>query len=506
MVLVMTNKISHKIIFGVALVSITVIGIFSLQTSRSVRTALMTQIDDTANQLSETIKSSTKYDMLLNQRKHIHRIIDTISRQEGIEKIRIFNKEGVVNYSSDKTEIGKMVDKKAESCYACHAANQPIEKLPINERTRTFVNEADHENFGIINPIYNEPGCWQADCHAHAEARKVLGVLDVTLSLEEVEAQIQTTQNNLIILACSAVVAISFIIWLLMKNLVGKPVGNLVLATNKIAGGDLNYKIKLKQNDELGQLGKSFNDMTEKLTKAQQQLYQSEKLASLGRLAAGVAHEINNPLTGVLTYASFLQKRIQEPETKSDLDVIVRETKRCREIVKGLLDFARQAPPQKSNINLNDVIHHSLHILDNQLCLKNINVKTGLAKLPNINVDSNQIQQVIINLLVNASDAIGNGGGEIKVETKTERNDTGESLVMSVSDTGCGMSKEQQSKIFEPFFTTKGQKGTGLGLAVVWGIIDKHHGKMDVKSEPGKGTRFTVTLPVNENASLIVEK
>lgn len=503
----MINKISHKIILGVALVSIAIIGIFSFQISRSVRTALITQIDDTANQLSETIKSGTKYDMLLNQRQHIHRIIDTIGKQEGIEKIRIFNKEGVVNYSSHKDEIGEMVDKKAESCYACHAANQPIVKLPINERTRIFVNKANRKIFGIINPIYNEPGCWQADCHAHDQAQKVLGVLDVTLSLEKVEAQIQTTQNNLIIFACSAVVAISFIIWLLMKNLVGKPVGNLVLATHKIAGGDLNYRIKLKQKDELGQLGKSFNDMTKRLANAQQQLYQSEKLASLGRLAAGVAHEINNPLTGVLTYASFLQKRIQEPETKADLDVIVRETKRCREIVKGLLDFARQAPPQKSNINLNDVIHHSLHILDNQLCLKNINVKTELAKLPNINVDSNQIQQVLINLLVNALDAIGNGGGEIKVETKTEHNDTEKSIVMSVSDTGCGMSREQQSKIFEPFFTTKGQKGTGLGLAVVWGIIDKHHGTIDVKTEPGKGTTFTMTLPVlNENASLIVEK
>jgi two-component system NtrC family sensor kinase len=241
--------------------------------------------------------------------------------------------------------------------------------------------------------------------------------------------------------------------------------------------------------------------MTLKLAEAQRKLYHSDKLASLGRLAAGIAHEINNPLTGVLTFASFLHKRAADNDkTKEDLEVIIRETKRCREIVKNLLDFARQVPAQKTIIDIGEVINQSLQIIDNQLSIRNIIVKKMFPKenLPKLKVDKNQLQQVLINLIVNAADAIGENRGEILIDTSVVKKEGKNLIQIKIKDSGSGIPREALSKIFEPFFSTKGQKGTGLGLAVVWGIITEHNGTIGVESEENKGTTFTIQLPVDD--------
>ena len=505
----MKNRITSKLIFAVGCVAIVVILIFAYFIIHAQKKALISQVEHNANQLSETVKSSTKYDMLLNQRDRIHRIIDSIGQQEGIEKVRIFNKEGEIIYSSDKKEINTMVDKRAEACYVCHSSGQPLKGVSIRARTRFFSNQGKNETLGIINPINNEPGCWQADCHAHLENQKVLGVLDVTMSLDEVTREIRANQMKMVLFAVSAIVAISVILWFFVQKFVGKPVHRLAEATNIVSSGNLDYKIKVSGKDELSHLAKSFNEMTRKLYEAQRKVYQSEKLASLGRLAAGVAHEINNPLTGVLTYSSFLLKRCADnPDHKKDLEVIVRETKRCREIVKGLLDFARQEAPKKSNVSINDVVNQTVSILDNQFNLQNISIQINLTgNLPVIWADANQLQQVLINLLVNAADAIGSKGGKIHIVTRADKLNEKDAVLIEVTDSGKGISEENLTKIFEPFYSTKGQKGTGLGLAIAWGIIGKHNGKIDVISEVGKGTTFTLRLPANqESVRLIAEE
>jgi two-component system NtrC family sensor kinase len=501
----MLTKISYKLIVAVGGVAVVIIGIFAYLILNSQQQQLITELERSAHQLSETVKSSTKHDMLLNQRESVHRIIKTIGMQDGIEKVRIFNKEGEIIFSTDSLDIGKLLDKQAEACYACHAADQPLERLPISERTRIFQAALPNRILGIINPIYNEPSCWQAECHAHAPQQKVLGVLDITMSLEEVDRGIRASRIRLLALAIIAVAAISAIIYLLLKRIVVKPVSQIVKATQHVAAGDLNYKISLDEDDEIGVLAKSFDEMTQQLSETQRQLYQSDKLASVGRLAAGVAHEINNPLTGVLTYSSFLLKRVDgESWLRDDLEVIVRETKRCREIVKGLLDFARQSPPEKHPVNINDVIAHSIRIVQNQLEMHHIKLEQNLeAGLPVINADSNQLQQVLVNLLVNADDAIGENGGVITLTTQLHEAATNGAAAknfvqIDVSDSGCGIPPENLPKLFEPFFSTKGQKGNGLGLAVVWGILEKHNGKITVESQVGKGTTFKILLPVEE--------
>jgi len=182
----MLNKISYKLILAVGGVTVLIIIIFSYFIIESQHRAMIEQLKLQASQCSETIKSATKYDMLLNQRDHLYRIIETIGGQQELEKIRIFNKLGEIIYSADKNEIGHTVDKKAESCFGCHAVDAPLERLSIPERTRIFTTNINHKSLGIINPIYNEPACWQSDCLAHGENQTVLGVLDVTLSLDHV--------------------------------------------------------------------------------------------------------------------------------------------------------------------------------------------------------------------------------------------------------------------------------------------------------------------------------
>ena len=493
------NKISYKLILAVCGVTISIIIIFSYFIIKSQHEAMIEQLKCRANQCSETIKNATEYDMLQDQREHIYNIIEKIGEQEGLDKIRIFNKLGEISFSTDNAEIGRMVDKKAESCFACHAVDAPLEKLTIPERARIFKTGEGQEQLAIINPIYNGPGCWQADCHAHPKTQTVLGVLDITLKLDEVEKQISANRNRVILLTLSAIITISLLLLILVHHLVGKPVDQLVKATKIVAGGNLEYKISKFKNDELGFLEQSFNEMTSKLATVQRQLYQSDKLASLGRLTSGIAHEINNPLTGVLSYSSILKKRKDlAPEVKDDLEVIIRESKRCRDIVRRLLDFARQEPPKKTTVNINEVITRTVSLLSNQLNLKNISVQINSAgDLPEIKADSNQLQQVFINLLVNATDAIDENGGDIHVSTSRSTLNGKDYIVVDVTDFGCGIPQENLAKIFDPFYSTKGNKGTGLGLAVVWGIMEKHNGKIGVKSEVGKGTTFTLKLPIN---------
>ncbi len=505
----MRFKVSYKIIAAVGGVTIVIVGIFAYQILNTQQRLLIAEVERSAHQLSETVKSSTRYDMLLNQRESVYRIINTISHQSGIEKVRIFNKEGRIITSSDPGDVGKMVDKNAEACYACHTAGRTLEKLPISETTRIFGTPVQGRTLGIINPIYNEPSCWQSECHAHPPDQKVLGVLDITMSLAEVDRSRRASQKRVPIFAAIAIAALSLVIYLLVDVIVLRPINQIAVATRHVAGGDLDYTVTLKKRDEIGDLGNSFNAMTRQLSEAQRQLHQQDKLASVGRLAAGVAHEINNPLTGVLTYSSYLLKRAGDrPEIKEDLEVIVRETKRCREIVKGLLDFARQSAPEKRPRDINDIVVKATRILQNQFSLNHVELLQELQpQLPLVSADSSQMQQVLVNLFMNASDAMGEKGGRITVSTSRMNEKyvrdglpvTKEYVQIEVGDTGCGIPPENLTKIFEPFFTTKGQKGNGLGLAMVWGIIEKHDGHISARSEVGKGTTFTILLPVDQN-------
>jgi two-component system NtrC family sensor kinase len=495
-------KISSKLILAVGLVSLAIIGVLSILIIGAQGRNQIQQEAEYARSLAETIRSSARYAMLHNRREDVEQIIRTVGEQEEISEVRIFNKEGRIVYAGDSDTLGTVVAKDTEACVECHRGNSPAERLSQEGGLRFYHNALGQSVLGVIRPIYNEPSCFEADCHAHPADQTVLGVLDVSMPLESVERQLATSRRNALVLAAIAILATSLTIWLFLRFLVAKPVRQLLEATKTVATGDLDYRLEVKRNDELGQLGGSFNEMTSKLAETQSQLYQSNRLASVGRLAAGIAHEINNPLTGVLTYSSLLLRSAPEgSELRNDLETVVRETKRCRDIVKGLLDFSRQVPPHKTNVDMSSVVERALEIVDHQLTVSDIQVTKSCAEnLPTIRADANQMVQVLINLLVNAADAIGSEGGEIFISTDSEEVEGKQWVLVKVADTGCGIRQEDRDKIFEPFFTTKDTKGTGLGLAVLWGILEEHGATVSVHSRPQRGTTFTIRLPVEGEA------
>jgi two-component system NtrC family sensor kinase len=492
----MRTRIGTRLILGAGLATALVIGAMSVVVLRLHTKQLLAERTRSADQLSETIKRSTHYDMLENRRENLHRQISAVGgwEDQGIRKVRVFNKEGRIMYSSDSAEIGSSLDVRGEACYACHAEGHPLEKLDIQDRARTFRAPDGTRVLGLIQPIPNEPTCSTASCHAHNARQSLLGVLDVQVSLQEVDQEIRRSRWVIGTSALLAVLAGSLMLWWLNRRLVVRPVAALVEGTRRVAEGDLGYTIVVSGRHELGNLAKAFNAMSHSLGETQRQLAQADKLASVGRLAAGIAHEINNPLTGVLSYASLLRKRMGgDPEAAEDLDVIVRETVRCRGIIRELLDFARPNAPARKAMDFNEAVRKSVSVVLSQLSLHHVDLSLDLASdLPEVQADANQIQQVLVNLLLNAADAIGEEGGRIRLATLVG---TGTAVECQLEDSGKGISPEDLPRIFEPFFTTKGRQGTGLGLAVSWGIVEAHGGTLEVESEAGHGTKFTLRLP-----------
>ena len=497
----MRSRISYQLILAVALTAAVIFGLLSNLLISSHQRSLVTMMESYADESAETIQRSTRFAMLQNQPDEVRQIIDAIGRQENILGIRVLNKDGRVIYSPDEDAIGTMVDKQAEACYVCHTTDAPLERPDRPSRTRFFNDAEDQARLGIIKPIYNEPSCSAADCHAHPPDMAVLGVLDIILDLTATERHMAKERAKALLTLGLAILSISTLIWLIVHQLVGKPVGELMQATDAVAARNLDHRIEVKRNDELGQLQRSFNAMTRRITETQIQLYQSNKMASVGQLAAGIAHEINNPLTSVLTFSSLLLSQPdQDPAVREDLETIVRETKRCRDIVRELLDFSRQVPARKTASDFNSIVNRALAIVDHELEVANIQVTLGLlGDLPTVWVDANQMIQVLVNLLVNAAHAIGSKkGGEIFVGTDLGEVEGSPHIEIKVVDNGCGIPRKDLQKIFEPFFTTRDTGGTGLGLAVVRRIVKEHGGTLSVDSRLNRGTTFTIHLPANE--------
>jgi len=497
----MRTRIGTRLILGAGLTTAVVIGGMAFTVIRSHTAQLLAERTRSADQLSETIKSSTHFDMLENRREDLHRQIRSVGglQEQGIRKVRVFNKEGKIMFSSAAEEIGTSLDTRGEACYACHAEGKPLDRLEINARARTFRAPDGSRVLGLIAPIPNEPSCSTASCHAHSAKQSLLGVLDVNVSLDEVDREISHSRLVIISSAVLAILAGSLMLWWLNRRLVVRPVAALVEGTRRVSEGDLSATIPVSGRHELSLLAAAFNKMTSNLADTHRQLAQADKLASVGRLAAGIAHEINNPLTGVLSYASLLRKRMEhDTPACEDLDVIVRETVRCRGIIRGLLDFARPTAPARKSMDLNEVVRRSVSVVMTQLSLHKVDLSLGLAPdLPAVLADSNQIEQVVVNLLLNAADAIGDDGGNIRATTRLG---SGNSIELLLQDSGHGIPAEDLPRIFEPFFTTKGNHGTGLGLAVSWGIMEAHGGSLEAQSVVGQGTCFTLRLPTDPDS------
>ncbi|MFH2049280.1 MAG: cache domain-containing protein [bacterium] len=332
---------------------------------------------------------------------------------------------------------------------------------------------------------------------------EVIGILYVGILEEKfVDMKRQTMLTFLGITFAGIVIA--FAISCLLGNSITKPIRLLVSASNKFAKGDLDHRVEYRNKDEIGELETAFNYMLDSIKErderlkeyTKQEIMKSERLAMVGQLAAGVAHEINNPLGSILIYSHLLLEDLEkEDPRRENLEKIVNQATRCKKIVKGLLDFSHQTEPEIKPSDINTIVTEVLALVERQEMFHNIKViKKLLPDLPTILLDKNQIQQVLMNIILNAAEAM-DGQGKLTVETSSDE----EYARIKFTDTGCGISEENMKKLFQPFFSTKETgHGTGLGLSISYGIIRKHNGKINVSSEIGEGSTFTIVLPIRE--------
>ena len=355
---------------------------------------------------------------------------------------------------------------------------------------------------------------------------KIIGILYVGMLEKPYIDTTNRVMSTFIIIASLCVVFLLVILYFSTTRITN-PLKKMVVATQVISKGDLAHRLKVNSRDEIGYLAESFNLMTANLETAndklvewtktlekkveertkelremQFHLIQSEKLASLGKLAAGIAHEINNPLGGILIYSNLLLEDTDKDSPHyENLRKIVKETSRCKDIVKGLLEFARPKEPEASLIGVNDILENSLAIMEKQALFQNISIKKSYeSDMPKITADSAQLQQVFINIILNAAEAMA-GNGTLTLSTSLNLDN--KYVEVKFSDTGQGIKEEDMKRLFEPFFSTKEVgKGTGLGLAISYSIIQQHKGTIEAKSQVGKGSTFTVKLPViKENSN-----
>ncbi|WP_176066591.1 sensor histidine kinase [Anaeromyxobacter diazotrophicus] len=515
------HRIKTKLLLVTVVICVGGVTIFALAEGRMADQFFETQAAGAAL-FSNTIERATLRAMLENRRGDVFDTMRDIGRQEGVEGVRLLAKDGRVAYSTVEREVGTILEQRSDACRPCHAAGRPRLHAPLLERTRVF-ERGGRRVLGLVTPIRNEPRCATAECHVHRADEDVLGLLDVSLSLASSDARIADFRRGSLVLTGVGVLLLCSFFFAFARLHVVRPVQALVEGTRRVAGDQLDTEIRVRSKGELGLLAASFNDMTRSLRrtegelkdlnlglerqveertadlqKAQNALVHNEKMSSLGQLAASIAHEINNPLAGILTFAKLVIRTLEQgpPDdaTRRDLvrnlALVQRETERCSAIVRNLLDFARDRPVALRELQVNAVVEEALQLIAHQLAIQGLTLERDLQPTAAVRADFGQLRQAVVNVALNAVEAMGKRG-TLSVRTRAAA-DGGVEIVLA--DTGPGITPENLKHVFEPFFTTK-EKGTGLGLSVVYGIMQRHQGRVDVQSEPGRGTTFVLALP-----------
>jgi len=480
---------------------------------------------DHAFQVSDVIKSSTWYSMLKNHREDLANIISNIGKEKRLEGIWIYDKRGTVKFASDTLALNSVLEKDAEQCSFCHAGEPAIGTIPKRNRIRHLKSSTGERIVGLINPIENDPTCTAADCHAHKTSEKLLGLIDIKMSLADVDRGMVRTRNTVLLLSGALIFVTALLFRGFIQRLINRPISKLVQGTEQIAQMNLDYQTPVMSHDDLGYLTNSFNKMTlklkesydserkmaetlkaknEELERSRDHIVLVEKMASLGKLAAVVAHEINNPMAGILTYAKLSAKQLSESKTAADIEksienmkMIGSEAKRCGDMVKNLLLFSRKRYEAMSMNDIKPIIDRSVELAKASNKMADVAIKLELStQVTQLVCDPNDIQQMLMILLINAVEAVPKEGGVIKIRASSV--DNGRMLRLEVIDNGVGISREDLPHIFEPFYSTKqSEENTGLGLSVAFRIVENRHGGViSVKSKPGEGTTFTIDLPI----------
>jgi len=523
------RSVSAKLMVSIFVVMLIIFGLLGYFSIRLHRKNLEATALVSAERQSEVLRRSASHYMLQNDRVGLYELMMNMADQPGMVRLRILNAEGVITYSTSPAEVGKAVDKGAEACYGCHAQSQPLARLNRSDRFRVY--RADHTRIlGVITPIENQPACSNAACHAHPASTQILGVLDTNLSLAKVDESLAHERRAMLAYTAIALLAVVFLSGLFVWIVVHNPLRALKTGTERVAKGDFGYQLPVASHDEIGELSQSFNSMSERLQVAQdasdawaqnleflveektrelkqahQRMLHVEKMATIGKMAAVVAHEINNPLSGILTYSKLVKRWIgnnaasapRHEEMQGSLDLIASESKRCGELVKNLLSFSRVSPMNLAWCDLNQVIDRCLRLVEHKMELGGIQLNLDLAAdLPMAHCDPAQIEQVVLAMVINAIDAMPHEGN-LWISTRVTADST---IELVIRDDGIGIPAEHLPHIFEPFYTTKESGGSGLGLAISQNIVERHGGHIEVNSVVGQGTTFKILLPVDSQA------
>ncbi len=503
------RNISNSLAFRLLCLLLLVSAIVFISLTTFVIRANKRQVMQEAIRTNQLLLRSMRQSMLLNRLKDVAQTIDALGSGPGVYGVRIYDKNGNVVFSTNAREIGERADRRAKQCIACHSRKEPLEHIPEADRTRIFTTPNGHRVLGVFEPIRNEPACAVPSCHPPPSKQKILGMLDSQFNLAQVGGIILSSRNLMVLYSIGAILLIELFAGLFIVRTVNKRLVKLAEGLREVRKGNLDFSVRVEGDDEIADLARSFNSMVVSLKRAEAEnaelahkMVQVAKMASMGKLAASVAHEINNPLGGVLAYARLISRKIsaesmtekERKEAMEYLETAIGEIKRCGNIVRNLLHFSRSSESVMEKVDIHSVIDKAVMITNHHFEINNISTIMKLeAKDPNFSGNASQIEQVLIALLMNAVEAMP-GGGTLTIETRDVAGR--DSLCISVADNGKGILPEIRPSIFEPFFTTK-EDGTsvGLGLSVVYGIMLRHRGEIEVESEPGRGTAFILTFP-----------
>jgi two-component system NtrC family sensor kinase len=477
---------------------------------------------------SRLINRATHDGMLLNRKEEVQATIERLAEAPEIAAIRIYDNMGTIAMSAHKEEIGRPIPLDSETCRSCHQDGRTRDAAVLEHASPARV-DVGTDVVRHLSVIENEPACATALCHAHPADQRVLGVLDLEMSMAPLEAAVGTARRQFLWTTVILIVIVGAVVAVFFRYLVQRPVRQLYQGTLRIAEGDLDTRIEVRGRHELARLAEAFNRMagdlsaarqevtqwsqkleekviqkTEELRRAERQVLHMEKMASLGQLSATVAHEINNPISGMLTYARLVKRELEEQpmdagvreELTRHLTLIEMECSRCGAIVQNLLLFSRRTGAAMAPVDLNEIVERSLMLVRHHLQLKGVKLNSELLSgNREIVADAGQLQQALVALLVNAVEAMSGlkeGEGELTVRLSGSDDE----VRIDIGDTGVGIPTEVLPKIFEPFFSTKeAEKGVGLGLSVVYGIVRRHGGQIEVESKVGRGTVFHLRLP-----------
>ena len=495
---------------------------------------LNTVIRQNGNNIGSIVEGSLYHSMLENNKNTLQSTLDIINTMSGIDEVNMYDATDSLVYSSFSNDTTTHSN---PDCLSCHQNIQSM--FPRNEKSYRIMdvksecsmNENDniHRHLLIRSPIMNEKSCYTSSCHAHSESDETLGSLIIKMPLYDLDSSVERSSSKFYLLATIITILMVIILIIFTRKKIKDPLNDLIKASEAVANGNKNTRLEMKPNqlDDMRMVSRAFNNMldnlqsateelqnwsqqleykvqkkSEELGAAQNELIHIERIASLGKLSSSVAHEINNPLSGILIYTKLIYKQLSNPDLYASkresmlkhLKLIENETKRCGEIVKGLLDFSRKEQEDFESKHLHKILQETYELMTHPIRIANINFLTDFAaKSDLIFCSPNQIKQACVALIVNASEAVLENG-EINIATKNPDID---SIKIEISDNGIGIPEDDLPHIFEPFFSTKRDtSGIGLGLAIVHGIIKSHNGRIEVKSELGKGTTISIILPI----------